>query len=92
MCEALEKIKNETYAIEHNPNCPNPFLVRLVGKGGCLDKKPSGKTKDILGYGETLEMAVSRASAFKMAHETFQILKDPNNPNTRVILAVDPRA
>jgi hypothetical protein len=67
MCEALEKIKEQTYAIEHNANCPSPYLVRLVGKEGRLDNKSAGNTADILGYGKTLEAAVTEALAAQVA-------------------------
>lgn len=26
-------LKTQTYQVEHNPNCPSPFLVRMIGKG-----------------------------------------------------------
>jgi hypothetical protein len=54
--------------LEHNPNCPSPFLVRLPGWGtGVLDRKVNmAETNDAFGYGKTLELAAD--VAFKM-HE-----------------------
>ena len=67
----------QTFAIQYNPNCPSPFLVRLVRPGtGGLDYKQhmsfqhSGDEKltesvthDILGYGQTIEEAAKVALA-----------------------------
>lgn len=51
-----------TYAVQYNPNCPQPFLVRLVGPGnGHIDYKPHNETGDILGFGQTLEQAARQA-------------------------------
>ena len=36
-----EEMSKLTYAVQHNPNCPMPFLVRLIAPGsGLLDLKP----------------------------------------------------
>lgn len=60
--EILEMLKKETYVIEHNPHRPTPYKVRLIVPGAyCLDNLPSGRTKDILGYGRTLEDAAKEA-------------------------------
>lgn len=53
-----------TFAVQHNPNCPSPWLVRLPGKGP-IDMLPYGdplrlvkhQTGDILGFGKTFEEA-----------------------------------
>jgi hypothetical protein len=59
---ATKKLGEMTYVVEHNPNCAMPYLVRLVTPGcGVLDKLPSGQTKDILGYGRTMEEAAGKA-------------------------------
>ncbi len=56
---ALDRLNGKTYAIQHNPNCPSPFLIRIVGKGaGRLDYLSYSKTKDAIAYGKTLEEAV----------------------------------
>lgn len=48
----------DTFRIEHNPNCPSPFLVRLVQYGrGQID----GTDQDAMGYGKTLGEAAERA-------------------------------
>ncbi|MGO8242996.1 hypothetical protein [Rhizobium johnstonii] len=49
-----------TFAVQHNPNCPSPWLVRLPGNGP-IDMLPYGdplgrvrhQTGDILGFGKT---------------------------------------
>lgn len=68
----LEDLHKLTFAVQHNPNCPSPFLVRLVGHGrAVIDLKPyagfclhrSTLTNDILGFGKTLEEAAEAAMA-----------------------------
>lgn len=55
----------QTFAIQHNPNCAKPFLVRLIKKGQSgLDLKPYAfgvETQDALGFGDTLEEASEAA-------------------------------
>ncbi|HRY82139.1 MAG TPA: hypothetical protein P5232_00320 [Candidatus Moranbacteria bacterium] len=47
-----------TYSIHHSPNCKKPFEARLTGDGvGILDNIRGSNSKDICGYGETLEEA-----------------------------------
>ena len=45
-----EGMSQLTYRIEHNPNCPMPFLVRLPSQGWI-----TGSDEDCLGYGKTVE-------------------------------------
>lgn len=53
-----EEMRKRTYVVEHNPNCPRPFLVRLVGFAKAhIDHLPPRQTTDILGYGDTFEEA-----------------------------------
>lgn len=56
-------LKEKTYVVEHNPNCNRPYLVRLPGRSGVIDKKSyhDGATGDALGFGNTLREAASRA-------------------------------
>lgn len=60
----LASIGDLTYAVEHNPNCPKPFKVRLVGDAGMLDLVRPGAnlTRDLLGHGVTLQEAVIEAA------------------------------
>ena len=66
------KLEKLTFAVQHNPNCPSPWLVRLPGKGP-IDMKhygdPLGLTKpetgDILGFGKTFDEAADAALAVK---------------------------
>ena len=59
--DAIEKLGNLTYAIEHNPNRPSKFLVRIVTLGtGGLDGLPTCETGDTFAYGATLDEAVDR--------------------------------
>lgn len=59
----VKKLNKVTFSVHHNPNCVKPFQVRLVGKSaGRLDNNTDiSKTKDILGYGNTLEKAAKAA-------------------------------
>ena len=67
----LERLRDVTYAVQHNPNCPAKYLVRLVGKSGRIDLKPYGnhfpsvkhETGDVLGFGKTLDEAIDNAIA-----------------------------
>lgn len=63
-------LTQKTFEIQHCPNCPSPFLVRLAAPNtGRLDRKPyvsigvenPDLTKDILGFGETLIEAAEDA-------------------------------
>ena len=64
----LQKLSKLTYAIQHNPNCAKPFLVRLCG-GGILDYRAPQYTDDILGFGKTLEDAAVQALVKKREHD-----------------------
>jgi Lar family restriction alleviation protein len=59
----------KTFAVQYNPNCPSPWLVRLIGKSsGHIDLKayspftaPENRTADILGFGKTFDEAARAA-------------------------------
>jgi hypothetical protein len=62
------EILSRTFAVQHNPNCPSPWLVRLPGASLFIDLKayssltdPSERTGDILGFGKTFEEAADAA-------------------------------
>lgn len=58
----MEQLSSVTYSLHHNPNCRKPYEVRLVGKGGMLDNKHGlEQTNDIIGYGDTFEVAAHDA-------------------------------
>lgn len=67
----LERLRDVAYAVQHNPNCPAKYLVRLVGKSGRIDLKPYGnhfpsvkrETGDVLGFGKTIDEAIDNALA-----------------------------
>jgi hypothetical protein len=60
--EALKQLAEKTFAVQHSPNCPSPYLVRLAGRGkGMIDLKPPNRTADVLGYGKTLCEAAAAA-------------------------------
>ncbi len=54
-----------TYVVEHQPNCPSPYLVRMVGRSNgatVIDKLPvHEKTRDVYGYGQTFREAAEKA-------------------------------
>lgn len=58
--DILAAMAKQTYRTEHSPNCPSPYLVRIVGCG-ILDGLPKGQTNDIIGYGRTFVEAASKA-------------------------------
>lgn len=62
------EILKRTFVVQHNPNCPSPWLVRLPGKGLYIDLKPyssltmpKDRTGDILGFGQSFEEASNAA-------------------------------
>jgi hypothetical protein len=63
---AWDELQKLTFAIQHNPNCRFPWMVRLPGKGP-IDMLPYGgflvrhRTGDVLGFGKTLEEAARAA-------------------------------
>lgn len=64
--DVMTRLRQFTYATQHSPSCPYPFLVRLVGPGTCmLDLLQSNDTKDIRGYGETERIVARKALALK---------------------------
>ena len=73
-------LKDWTFAVQHNPNCPSPWLVRMPGKSMVIDMKPYASfgplekdemTGDILGFGKTFgeaaAIALEKASKFRAA-------------------------
>lgn len=68
-----EWLAAETFAVQHCPNCPKPYLVRLIARGrGLLDLKPycgdpSNITRDVLGFGLTLQEAAEAARAARIS-------------------------
>ncbi len=62
--EYPSELLNLTHCVEYSPNCHKKFMLRLVGRGqGALDKKFKSETKDILGYGNTIQEAFEAAKA-----------------------------
>lgn len=62
------EITKRTFAVQHNPNCPSPWLVRLPGRSLFIDLKPYSSitsqddvTGDILGFGKTFAEAADAA-------------------------------
>lgn len=64
MTKAMRELGKLTYAVEHNPNCPSRFRIRIVGRlAGVLDFQLPPKTNDVFGHGKTLENAARNALA-----------------------------
>lgn len=67
----IDILKDTTYMVRHNPNCPKRFEVRLSGMAllmqGILGfgslSRPEMKTGDDVGYGDTAEEAAQNALA-----------------------------
>lgn len=51
----------KTFAIQHSPNCPKPFLVRFCG-AAVIDFKAREESNDIIGAGNTLTEAIEDAA------------------------------
>jgi hypothetical protein len=56
----------KTFAVQHNPNCPKAFLVRLPGTSAVIDYLDYDKTGDILGFGDTLDEAAKYARLYEV--------------------------
>lgn len=56
-----KEMLGKTFAVQHNPNCPSAFMVRLPGKSAVIDLKLVTETKDVFGYGHTLVEACKNA-------------------------------
>lgn len=62
MSQFIFELRNLTYQIRHNPNCPMPFEFRLIGKGrGSIDGLPLAETGDCFGHGKTIEEAAKNS-------------------------------
>jgi hypothetical protein len=55
------ELMKRTFCIQHNPNCPSPWLIRLPGGAAFIDMKPYSQTVDILSFGKTFEEAADGA-------------------------------
>jgi len=54
----LKKIKTQTFSMFYNPTCAKPYLIHLVNEDKLgLDNLNAVETKDVLGYGQTMEEA-----------------------------------
>lgn len=57
-------LREHTFRVDFNPNCPSPYLVRLVAPGrGVIH----GDEEDSRGYGQTLAEAAGAALDAKLA-------------------------
>jgi hypothetical protein len=78
--DIMSRLKELAYWVQHNPNRPMPFLVRLVGKGRKrIDGLYYDQTKDILGFGRTLVEAAENALGH-IGFTTGGPEKDPLDP------------
>ena len=84
-----DELNERTYAIQHSPNCPKPFLVRLVGRTASrLDYQSPLNTKDILGYGMTCEEAARNAFTARKAQDSLPfetVIAADHRPNDYLI-------
>ena len=79
-------LKQKTFCVEYNPNCPKAWLVRMCGRSAVIDKRPYfvfkgdvrvETTGDALGFGSTL------AEAAQQALEAQKKLKATNKTNAQ---------
>lgn len=59
--EYPNRLLEVTHAVRYNPNCPKCWEVRLVGPEGRIDGKVLPFSRDVFGWGETLEEACDQA-------------------------------
>jgi hypothetical protein len=52
---------DKTFSVHHNPNCPSPFQVRLVGELGVIDHRHPAVSCDVIGHGQTFAEAALAA-------------------------------
>jgi hypothetical protein len=53
----IDALRDETYMVRHNPNCPMPFEVRTCGTAGFVtDTEP----RNFVGYGKTADEAAAK--------------------------------
>ncbi len=70
--EQIDRIGHLTYSLQHQPNCPKKYLIRLIGdQAGMIDNLPYSPysreyTKDRLFFGKTLKEAIDKALADEM--------------------------
>lgn len=77
---ATVELEKRTFILEHNPNCPSPYMVRLIAPGnGFLDKKLPDKTRDILGWGQSFEDAAG-AALHKLQEAWAELTEKANKP------------
>ncbi|MES2749324.1 MAG: hypothetical protein V4606_02945 [Patescibacteria group bacterium] len=76
-----------TYSIQHNPNCPSKYLIRLIGdEAGIIDNLPHSsyivkRTNDRLFYGKTLEEAIDKVLADERVARTRRMQKMHYKPS-----------
>jgi hypothetical protein len=57
-----DPLKGRTYVLEYSPNCPSPYMVRLVGREmERIDKLPVWESRDAIGYGQSFREAATAA-------------------------------
>lgn len=65
-------LERETFQVEHNPNCPSPYKVRLVQYArGRID----GTDQDAIGFGKTLNEAAEKARIQRDAVKAIGVAK-----------------
>ncbi|GEM_PF-5220194 len=68
----LEKLNKLTFSVHHTPNAKDgyQYQVHLIGNSGTLDNiTHERKTKDIIGYGKTMEEAAKQAWEAKFGNK-----------------------
>lgn len=69
-CDMIESLRDLTYMVRHNPNCPKRFEVRLTGIGLRHSYVSGiGNDHDDIGYGDTADEAAANALAAKQRRE-----------------------
>ena len=66
MSDAIKQISMFTWALRHNPHCPSPYKVYMVGR---RKGRINYDINDIIGHGKTLDEAIENALKEKGVHE-----------------------
>lgn len=87
----IDALRDCTYMVRHNPNCPKRFEVRLTGMGllVAMGRGPSMKFGDAVGYGDTAEEAAANTMAAKSDQEAQRMslsLSDMRLPRGRLLV------
>ncbi len=80
----MADLREYTYMVRHNPNCPSPFEVRT---GGDAFMVAADERRNFVSYGKTLEDAMAAASERIDDHEQLKRVKRAQEPFIGLVCA-----